>query len=212
MTERTQSLAHTYFRIKSELLSSSYFREIIFEDQKTPLHRFTEQEFLKEAAWVILNGGMKENVIRGLFDKISQAFMNWESAFLINELRDTCFQRAIRVFGHSGKIGAICDIATILDKQGINRFQAKIAEDGLDFLSTLPYLGQVTSRHLLKNLGFDLVKPDRHLLRISEHMGYSSPEEMCFELSELIDEKVSVIDIVFWRFANSNRDYISQFN
>ncbi|GHE74584.1 hypothetical protein [Roseivirga thermotolerans] len=209
MTRRTENLANAYFDIKKHLLSSPYYHEILSEETKNQLLDFTEQELLREIAWVILNSGMKENVIRGLFERFSNSFMNWDSASIIVRNKEECYEKAMKVFAHTGKIKAICEIAYLIFIEGVDSFKAKIQRDGIEFISSLPYLGSVTGRHLLKNLGYDVIKPDRHLIRIAEYFGYSSPEEMCSELSNVIDEKVSVIDIVLWRFANSNRNYLN---
>ena len=51
---------------------------------------------------------------------------------------------------------------------------------GLNYLERFPFLGPATSRlHFAKNLGFPISKPDRHLIRISNRFGFSSPILFC---------------------------------
>ena len=73
-------------------------------------------------------------------------------------------------------------------------------------------MGPVTACHLAKNLGLDVVKPDRHLLRIAAVTGYQSPYEMCCDIAKVTSDKLSVIDLVIWRFATIQRQYLDHFS
>ena len=53
----------------------------------------------------------------------------------------------------------------------------------------------------VKNLGFDVVKPDRHLLRLASSLGFDSPEELCAEIAYEFGEPAAVVDIVLWRYC-----------
>jgi hypothetical protein len=68
-------------------------------------------------------------------------------------------------------------------------------------LRKLPFIGPVTSYHLAKNLGIDVVKRDRHLVRLAVHLGFSSAEEMCGAFGDQVGEPISVVDIVLWRYC-----------
>jgi hypothetical protein len=210
-TDKTESLAHVYFYAKSFVIKKGYFDEIEWQDALC-FEQVTESNFLKEVAWVILSGGMNENVIRGVFPALSKAFYNFESSYQIMKNREKCLIKGIRYFNNPGKLNAIIEIAHQIDLLGFDLFVDKIKTLGVDFIKKLPYLGPVTSYHLAKNLGINIAKPDRHLVRIAANMGFGCPIEMCEELANLIQEKISVIDIVFWRFANINRDYLNQFS
>jgi hypothetical protein len=59
----------------------------------------------------------------------------------------------------------------------------------------------VTTYHLAKNLGVDVVKCDRHLMRLAPILGFHSPEEMCAAIGHQVGEPVSVVDIVLWRYC-----------
>ena len=62
-------------------------------------------------------------------------------------------------------------------------------------------MGPVTSCHLAKNLGMEIVKPDRHLTRLAEKAGYDTVEQMCRTIADIVGDTLSVIDVVFWRYA-----------
>lgn len=206
---KMESLAHVYFYAKNFVVKQGYFDEIEWQDGLC-FDQVTESDFLKEVAWVILSGGMNENVIRRIFPALSNAFCHFASSYQIIKNRERCLLKGTGIFNNPAKLNAIIAIAHQIHSNGYDLFADKIRAQGVDFIRQLPYLGPITSFHLAKNLGINIAKPDRHLVRIAANMGFGCPIEMCKELSNLIQEKSAVIDIVFWRFANINRDYLSQ--
>src|SRR5204862_28581 len=46
---------------------------------------------------------------------------------------------------------------------------------GPTWLTRCPYIGPVTCWHLAKNVGMDVVKPDRHLVRMAQASGARDP-------------------------------------
>jgi hypothetical protein len=60
---------------------------------------------------------------------------------------------------------------------------------------------------LAKNLGVDTAKPDRHLVRVAEATGYSSPATLCEHLARIVGDAAAVVDVVIWRFATISADY-----
>ena len=68
-------------------------------------------------------------------------------------------------------------------------------------------MGPVTARHLAKNLGMVLVKPDRHLTRLAAKTGYKTAEGMCHTIAEVVGDSLSVIDIVIWRYATITNSF-----
>ena len=87
------------------------------------------------------------------------------------------------------------------------RFQS----EGVEFIQTLPFMGPATSYHLAKNIGLDVVKPDRHLLRMAAAVGYDSPSLLCEDIAASVGDRVSVVDVVLWRFATLNSNYTDYF-
>jgi len=75
----------------------------------------------------------------------------------------------------------------------------------LEYIRTLPWMGgEALGYHLARNIGIDCVKPDRHLKRLAETFGYSTPQKLCENIREMIggSEKVGTIDLILWRWCN----------
>jgi endonuclease III len=171
----------------------------------------TETDFLRETAWVILSSGMKESVIRRKFNEISEVFYQWESAFLIVNNRDRCMTKALNLFNNNKKISAIIEICEQVNLRGFFEIKKSVAEQGTNYLLQFPFLGPATSLHLAKNIGLPVAKPDRHLIRIVNAVGYNSPQDMCSDIALLTGEEIAVIDLVLWRYATLNTDYLELF-
>ncbi len=176
----------------------SWQRTVDFED-------FTETQLLREAAWVILCSGFRESVVRRIFDHVSLSFCDWESAELIVKSKDLCRKAALASFRNEQKLDALWRIAELVHLTGFFSFKAQVLQDPITRLQSLPYIGPITSVHLAKNLGLDVAKPDRHLVRLSQQFGYSCTAELCSDIAETTGEQVKVIDLALWRYIANVR-------
>lgn len=190
---------------------AGYGHEISWQKSRNLL-KVTEPDFLREAAWVVLNSGMREAVIRQLFPQICKAYFGFKSARLICERQAMCMQRAMEVFGHLGKQSAIVSIAATVNSLGEDGLRQTLLGKGVDFLEGLPWMGPATSRHLAKNLGVQTAKPDRHLVRIAEVSGLGSVDRLCEMIARYTQDDVAVVDLVLWRFATLRNDYLHLFS
>ena len=62
-------------------MEQGYEDEVDWQE-KLDFHKITEKKFIEELAWVILNSGMREKVIRAKFFNISNAFYQWDTSVL----------------------------------------------------------------------------------------------------------------------------------
>lgn len=159
-----------------------------------------ESSFLRESAWVVLNSGFRESTVRTKFDFISLAYFDWESAHEIVRNAKLCEELAYEVFANKSKLRAISNIAAIIIDRGFAEFWRDVESEAYVTLQTLPYIGPVTAWHLMKNLGFNVSKPDRHLRRCADAFGFQTGQEMCNFLSRATGDSVAAVDHVVWRY------------
>lgn len=174
-----------FYKAYIYLSNHSYADEIRWAETLPPLEQQTPDTFLQEYVWVVLNAGMREQVARGIYDRFTVA----------------CDPAVIR---HPGKRAAV--------ERGLAHkgewFAALLAaEDKLAFLESLPWIGPVTKYHLARNLGIDVVKPDRHLVRLAAQFGFASPDAMCRAIQPEtglpgLELRLGTIDLVLWRYCN----------
>jgi len=205
-----ERLGQIYMDAKQYVIHCGFSHEIDWQEELR-FEDLDEARFLKEIAWVILSSGMRETVIRKKFGAVSKAFLNWTSSSIIYAKRDICYTEALIYFNNKPKIQAIIDIASYVHKHGFENVRKKIEQYGIEFLIKFPFIGPATSLHLAKNLGLEVAKPDRHLTRIACNIGYPSVENLCTEIAKITGEKISVVDIVLWRFATLDNKYLDYF-
>lgn len=202
-----RSLAELYLNAKRFVLEAGFEAEVAWQENAcwTPL---TEHRFLSEAAWVVLSSGMRESVVRAVFPAIAAAFAGFSTASEAAAAVKKGRTKALRVFRHAGKIDAIIAIVAHVNDIGLAAVSHRLACEGATYLRTLPYIGPVTVYHLAKNLGQDVAKPDRHLVRIAHACGYNDPQILCRQLGDFVGDPVPVVDIVLWRFATLVKNYV----
>ncbi len=199
-------LLEAYLTAREHIVEAGYGMEIDWQDRRD-FRSVSESDFLREAAWVVLSAGMAEAVIRRVFGRVSVAFLKWKSAAAIAQRREQCAARARRAFGHERKLRAIGLIAQFIDDVGFDTFKARVSEGGPAVLRELEFIGPVTSFHLAKNIGLDVVKPDRHLVRAAKAARMNEPQDLCRVIAELTGDRLATVDLVIWRYATLRCDY-----
>jgi len=207
----SEKICHAYFFAKQYIIKRGYSNEIDWQEQIS-YDCINEQKFLHEITWVILASGMSDKVVRKIFPLIKQIMFDFQSPKLIYQKRKICYSKAIKIINHPGKVNAIIYVAEYLHKNSFEFVKNKIQNDRIEFIQTFPFMGKSTAFHLAKNIGLDVAKPDRHLVRISNVLGFNSPNELCTKISYLLHEKISLIDLVLWRYATLDKDYINTIN
>ena len=161
---------------------------------------------------MILTSGMKTEVISNKFRKISDCFYNWISAKKIRENSKLCLMKALQIFNHRMKITAIIDAAEQIVNIGFTKLKQMIEKDPINTLQRFKFIGPVTAFHLAKNIGIPLAKPDRHLQRIAHLEGYDDVQKFCHDIAERSGDKIQVVDVVLWRYATIEPDYLRIFS
>ncbi|KGK98227.1 hypothetical protein LI82_10940 [Methanococcoides methylutens] len=201
-------LLQKYNFAKTIVIDQGFHDEISWQ-AKISFEDLDERTFLREFSWVVLSSGMKNTVIEKKFDPISNCFYEWESASLIAKNCTQCLKSAIKIFNNKAKMSAIIDAASRINKEGFSKIKKLIEKDPIKFLQEFKFIGPITVYHLAKNIGLDFAKPDRHLQRIASMHNYSDVQSFCRDISKHIGDSVPVVDIVYWRFATIEPDYLN---
>ncbi len=195
---RNSSLQDYYKSAKEWFLSSPYGYELVWQSNLNP-NRISESNLLREHAWVVLNSGFKEAVVRKHFDFISLCFCDWESASEIVAHGNECIASAKTAFANSRKLDGILRMSQLLCDEGTENVIGRIHRYGISELRGFPFIGKITCFHLAKNLGFDVSKPDRHLERLAKFYDFKDTTEMCEQISITSGDDRATIDLILWR-------------
>lgn len=168
------------FRRIEAVLRAADFGHVIEWSEAIPPPADAEA-FAEQTVYVICNSGMMNRVAEPIFNRCMVALREGRSA--------------TTVYGHPGK-------ATAIDRIWAERdvlFAAYLVEaDTIAFLRSLPWIGEVTSFHLAKNLGADVAKPDVHMQRLARRDS-TTTHKLCARLSRQTGYRIATIDTVLWR-------------
>lgn len=174
-----------YYIAYDAVIKSDYGDEIDYIDTIKLLEKQDAYTFFLEYVWVVLNAGMKEQVARNIYNRYCE---NFNIVFV----RHPTKKKAIKY---------------MFDNY-ISTFEGLLnADDKINHLETLPWIGPITKYHLARNIGIDTVKPDRHLVRLAKMFGFESPMKMCEHIHKDNGTKLGTIDVVLWRYCNLYPDY-----
>lgn len=206
LSDSMGTLIEQYVDARQVVIENGFDGEIDWQFGKD-LTLLDESEFLREGAWVILSSGMRESVIRGKFDDISEAFCGFSSAIDIVQRSKKCRDKGLSIFNNEKKIDAILSMSARVALDGFSRVKQSVEVYGVVYLQAFDFIGPTTSFHFAKNLGINVSKPDRHLCRVARVAGFDTVQQLCEEISDVTGDPVSVVDLVIWRFATLRPDY-----
>lgn len=183
------------------------FREIRDILNNQPI--FSPEDFAFECFYVVCVAGFKQDYAKAMCNKIISFIEDNNSNFTEEDLS--------KIYGNKMKVKAI---KNIWDNRKIYQekfYKLEDVDKKVDFLGSLPHIGNITKYHLARNLGLNFVKYDIWIQRLGVALyGNESfvdkvnnskllPEikrfcDMMFnKLCNETCEKVGYIDVVLWR-------------
>lgn len=197
-----KSPTELFMEAEQFLCLNGFGEEIIWCENRPPFEKMDQRAFLCEYAFVVYNSGMKYSVIHGKWVLLTDAFHLFVPHMIVSFEKEVR-EKVLTIFGHKQKVEAVIIVAKKIVKEGFEHIRSLIIENPLKYLESLPFIGPVTKYHLARNIGFDFVKPDRHLVRLAEKYNMS-PEELCNQIHKETRRRLGVIDVVLWRFMEQH--------
>lgn len=117
--------------------------------------RLSPESFADACAYVILAGGFSQKTAKKIHTVICDALRAGADA-------DALFQ----IFHNKNKINAIVKIWQNRNALTDEYYSKKTLDDKLAFIQKLPHIGKITSHHLARNLGENIVKYDIWIQRL----------------------------------------------
>ena len=146
----------------------------------------TFEQFMGEYCWTVINSGMKYEVAK----KIEERFEG-----------SGCDPSVVT---HPAKQRALKE-AKAHDREWFTKLQTMTTPNAvLHFLDSLPHIGPITKYQLAQNIGLDVAKPDRWLVRAAARFGYADVQKFCRDIAEKTGQRVRTVDLIIWRYAQAN--------
>ena len=205
-------LQETYFKALVGVLGAGYGAEWVAERvYKRPAQVLkAPADFLAQYAWVIFVSGFGEHALRSREEGLRNAFRDYDLRSMLRN-SSAVMAEALRTFNNPSKVGAVIQCAERIGREGweITR-DVLLGPQHLEFIDSLPFMGRATRLHLAKSIGYDLAKPDRHLVRLSSQHGYGdsldSAQLFVRDMAEATGERVRTIDYVLWRASEQGME------
>lgn len=162
-------------------------------------------DFASEVIYVILASGFRQKIAKKKFFEIMEFITNGGKV---------CFDSLICIFGNKNKINAICKIWNNKEVYCSDFYGLNTDEEKLNYLASLPYIGEITKNHLARNLGINKVKYDVWIQRLGINLyGNNSVKvsgKLSLEVKNICDEmfddiskstglSIGYIDVVLWK-------------
>ena len=168
--------------------------------------KLSNDEFANAAAYVILAGGFSQKMAKKIHRTIMEKMPKNPS---VDDL--------LKIFNNKNKINAICKIWNNRDKYCYEYYALSNLNDKLNYLQKLPHIGKITSNHLARNLGENVVKYDIWIQRLGVLYGGNRALEQkidngnldahikkcCDNMFEHLESETDLprgyIDVVLWK-------------
>jgi len=190
------NVVEDYFEV-ALYYAEGFYKPTLDHFRSVSLADLTPEKFWNEYIWCVYTSGFNARVISRKFLGLLEAYGEWND-FDRND--EEVWSDVSGLIANENKFAAVWRTRTLIEDLGIDIFFLRYLQR-IDDLVKLPFIGKITKYHLARNLGFDCVKPDLHLVRLAERFGFGDPEAMCAYLSGLSGERIGVVDFVLWSFA-----------
>ncbi|TXT54420.1 MAG: hypothetical protein BAJALOKI1v1_2180001 [Promethearchaeota archaeon] len=179
----------------------NYLRDLI---ENKPYKTISIKEFFKQYIWVVFTCGFKADYVRKHWTAIKKMCCDFDVKKTTEFSADELLK--LSPIKNKKKINAIEQSCKIIDEVFVNNVQEiKCKKDAQTLLKKLPFIGEITVYHIMRNIGIDCFKPDRHIVHITKELSISKKD--LFEiLCSTHREYMGVIDYILWRASATLHD------
>jgi len=171
------------------------------------IDEITEDDFFAEYAFAVYVSGFRASVVQKHWPNIRDAYAQFTVNYVV-ALPEEVYSEAIKIIANERKVRSIIKGAKLIADKGWPKIREEVKKD-LDALKQLPYIGDVLKYQVARNLGFDVIKPDVHLIRMAEHYQLD-PFEMCEKIKAETGLPLHVIDTIIWRASERGHIHLSE--
>lgn len=190
--------------------------DILMQRNRHP-SKVSDKDFLRECTWAIYSVRTLYDAVLEIWEKVEKAFCHWDYELVcknVEKVRSAALNIGIRF--RVRKAEAVIKIAQWMCQTGWQTIRKQLlyglTQDGqgnflprdelIAYLDQRPMIGRTNAIYILKNVGYDIAKPDIHLTSLAPKFGYATNErgvnQFATDISQLVLERISVVDTVLW--------------
>lgn len=200
------------YYVKAMAFAREFYGDEMRQIESVRFSDVTPEHFFQEYVWVVHATGFRASVVGKFMPRLVKAYGPWDR--LAKEFFGDVMERVKAVCNNPQKARAVHATARLMSDRVFSGDGASASVRWREFrdsslsdvekLSDLPYIGKITRFHLARNIGLlECVKPDLHLVRMADHWGFSSCEEMCRSMREGEDTPLGIVDLALWYAAST---------
>ena len=171
------------------------------------IDEITEDDFFAEYAFAVYVSGFRASVVQKHWPSIRDAYSRFTVNFVVAH-PEKVYAEAMKIIANERKVRSIIKGAQLIAEKGWPTIREEVKWN-IDALKQLPYIGDVLKYQVARNLGFDVIKPDVHLIRMAEHYQLD-PFKMCEKIKEETGLPLHVIDTIIWRASERGRLHLME--
>lgn len=181
----------TYLLLKNLITDAGFGGDVAWAENLGECQ--SADDFAMEHAFVVCNSGMRAKTACGIFEKVRKALAQSRPLSEVFGHKHKCYSIQY-VYDHRVELFEQYKVVAASDK-------TETKDEILAFLTTLPHIGDTIKYHLFKNMGGQVCKPDRHLVRIAAFYE-TTPHDLCSALAAATGDRITTVDTVIWRSAS----------
>jgi len=208
--------------IRAILANQKAIGEVLLQRDRDP-RKVSEKDFFKECAWAIYVARFRVDTVRKKWPELEAAFLHWDYQQVCKNIASVR-AAALRVINSARKADAVIQVAQWMCQTGWPTISERLL-DGLTkdnqgnfvpdpqlitYLDRLPMIGETNAIFILKNMGYDLAKPDVLLTKLAPKFDYRGDkdgvQQFASDISQLVIERISVVEAVLWNAVSSKAE------
>ena len=174
---------------------------VSFKELRTLLNEgkiFTPEEFAYEVFYVICVAGFKQDYAKKMCENIIK--------FIEKKQGIISFESLSTIYGNKNKVKAILKVWENRQAYQQKFYSINDINEKVDFLATLPHVGNITKFHLARNLGLDFVKYDIWIQRLGVALYGDESLVNLVNNTKLLPEIKEACDIMFDKLCNLTQE------
>ena len=214
---KKKTLTNLYSKILEKLSANPDFVRDVKDYRTVDYHNWEDNDFLETMALVIFSTTLDWEIVKRKWKAIKIAFSN----FNVSDVASYSEKDVKRLLKTPDIIPNKLKIKGII--QNAKEMQEVIREYGsfANFICFYPYdlkrdlidkfkfIGEKTVLDFMKEMGFPVIKDDKHIRRVLYRLGLTPSEDVNQEeilkigkeIAQTVNERACVIDCVFWTFG-----------
>jgi len=184
-----QACIDDYFIYLNDLLENNFYKSL------------TIQEFFKQYVWIIFTCGFNASIVRKNWETIKKVLYEFNVEKVSKMTEEELLERI--PIKNKQKISSIIKGSQLITNPWLDVIRTASSSEQIKAkLIKLPHIGNITVYHLMRNIGIDCYKPDRHIVNISKMLNMDTEKIFDIIIKKRREKYIGIADYILWRASS----------